>query len=140
AGLARGHVRLNPAFLPAAVDDRAFDRFYGHRVVVDVQGARRLARRRADAAGELREVVGRVQHVERGLPAIAAHQLVPVGDQIVDRAAVVTERYAAIHAPRALLADLGRRHLEDEFLPVLETLVDLFVRPILTLEFQKTTR
>ena len=40
-------------------------------------------------------------------PLVAIDQIVPVGDQVVDRTAVVTERNAAIHAARGLLADLG---------------------------------
>ena len=128
AGLVRGHQRLDPALFPAAIDDRAFDRLDGHRVVVDVQRARRLAGRGADAAGELREIVGRVQDLERVLPAVAADQIVPVGDEVVDRAAVVTERNAAIHAARALPRDLGRRQRQHEFLVVLEALTRPFRR------------
>ena len=129
--------RLDPALLPAAIDDRAFDRFDGHRIVVDVERARGLAGRGADAAGEFGEVVGRVQHVERVLPAVAADQLVPVGDQVVDRTAVVAERDAAIHAARALLAHLGRRQRQDELLPRLEARLDLLVRPILALDLEE---
>ena len=42
--------------------------------------------------------------VERVLPLVAIDQVVPVRDQVVDRAAVVAERDAAIHAARRLLA------------------------------------
>ena len=60
AGAPRRDQRHDPALVPAAIDDRAFDRFDRDRVVVDVQRAGRLARRRADAAGEFRKVVGRI--------------------------------------------------------------------------------
>src|SRR5690606_30878645 len=50
AGLARGRLRLDPAFLPPAIDDRALDRLDRHRLVDDVERAARLARRGADAA------------------------------------------------------------------------------------------
>src|SRR5690349_18008475 len=136
-GLPRRHLRLDPAFLPTTIDDRAFDRFDGHRVVVDVERARRLARGGADAAGELGKVVGRMQHLERIAPAVAAHQLVPLGDDVVDRTAVVTERNAAIHAARALPAHLGRRQRQDELLPVLEPRLDLLVRPFLALDLEE---
>ena len=43
------------------------DRLDADGIVVDVERARRLARRRAHAPGELREVVGRMQDVERHL-------------------------------------------------------------------------
>ena len=65
AGLALGRLRHDPALFPALVDDEVLDRLDADGIVVDVERARRLARRRADAAGELGEVVGRVQHVER---------------------------------------------------------------------------
>jgi hypothetical protein len=61
ARLAGGHCGWIQPSCPAAIDDRAFDRLDGHRIVVDVQRARGLAGRGADAAGELREVVGRLQ-------------------------------------------------------------------------------
>jgi hypothetical protein len=58
AGAARRDLGRDPAFVPSAVDDLALDSLDGHRVVVDVERAGRLARRGANAAGELREVVG----------------------------------------------------------------------------------
>ena len=40
------------------------------------------------------------------LPAIAVHQVVPVGNEVPERAALVAERDAAVHAARALRAQL----------------------------------
>ena len=62
---AAGGCGMHPALGPGAVDDGVLDALDAHRVVVDVQRAGRLAGRRADAAGELGEVVGRVQHLDR---------------------------------------------------------------------------
>ena len=45
--------------------DRVLDRLDRHRVVVDVEHARRLTRRRADPARQLGEVVRRVQRGDR---------------------------------------------------------------------------
>ena len=59
------------------IDD--LDRLDRHRVVVDAEHARALARRRTQPAGELREVVRRVQPLDRRLPAIAVDEIVPVG-------------------------------------------------------------
>src|SRR6185437_13837736 len=70
-------------------------------------------------------------------PAVAAHQLVPLGDDVVDRTAVVTERDAAIHAARTLLAHLGRRQRQDELLPGLEARLDLLVRPFPALDLEE---
>ena len=69
---------------------------------VDAEHARRLARRRAQPAGELREVVRRVQPVDRVPPVVAVDEVVPVGDQVAERAAVVAERDAAVHAAPGL--------------------------------------
>ena len=46
--------------------------------VVDAEHARAFARRRADAAGELREVVRLVQPLERFLPQAAVDEIVPL--------------------------------------------------------------
>src|SRR5690348_12337980 len=102
SGAARWRRWLYPALLPAASYSRSFDRLDRHRVVVDVQRATRLAGRRADAAGEFRNVRGSVQRNARLPPLLAVDATVPARDQIVDRAAPVTEREAAIHAARRL--------------------------------------
>jgi hypothetical protein len=83
------------------------------------------------AAGELREIVGQVQPIERLVPQAAVHQVVPLGNQVVDRAtgghaadelAGLAERYAAIHAARALLAQMPLFHVMVELAPVAHTL------------------
>src|SRR5690606_15819336 len=51
-------VRLDPAFLPPTVHNRAFNAFDRDRFVGDVQRASRFTRCRAHATGEFREVVG----------------------------------------------------------------------------------
>src|SRR5581483_3246492 len=124
-----GERRRDHARLPGAVDDRLLDRLDRDRVVVDVEDARLLARRRADAARELREVVRRVEADGRLPPPAPVHEVVPVGDDVPERAALVTEGDAAVHAPRALLAELLLREPELELAPVLEPLGDgLLVR------------
>ena len=93
-------------------------------VGVDVQRAGGLARRRTDAAGEVREVVGRVRDLDRFLPVATVNQIIPVGNDVVHRTAVVAERDAAVHAARALFARFFVGQGDDEFLVVLETLLD----------------
>src|ERR1051325_11994878 len=119
AGAARRRRWPYPALLPTAIDNRAFDCLDSHRVVVDVERAGGLARRRADPAGEFGKIVGRVQGDERLLPLLAIDQIVPVRDQIVDRAPLVTERDAAIHTARRLGAQGRFRKRFDELLPAL---------------------
>ena len=69
--------------------------------------ARALARRRAEPAGELGEVVRRVQAVARlGEPARAATRSFHSGMRLPERATLVTEGDAAAHAPGRLLGEL----------------------------------
>src|SRR5918999_695032 len=70
----------------------------------DLEHAGGLARGGAQLAGELGEVVGGVELLDRLAPAVAVHEVVPVRDQVPERAAVVAERHAALHAAPALLA------------------------------------
>src|SRR5690606_31209768 len=104
AGAALGWLGTHPAFLPAALDDGVLDGLDADGVVVDVQRTGRFAGGGADPSGELREVVGGVQCIQRRAPLLAVDQVVPVGDQIVDGAAVVAERDAAVHAAGGLVA------------------------------------
>ena len=109
-----GGMRDDPALLPRPLDDRQLDLLDRHGVVVDREHAGGLARRRADQAGELGEVVRRVQLVDRLAPAALVDQVVPVRDQVAERAAVMAERDAALHAAGALARRLGlRQDLED---------------------------
>src|ERR1019366_5086679 len=78
--------------------------------VVDREHARWLARGWAETAGELGEVVGSVETLHCGPPVVAVDEVVPLGDEVAQRAAVVTERHAAVHAPRSLVA----QHLHRE--------------------------
>ena len=119
AGLRLGHDRREPAFFPRAVDDLDFDLLDRDGRLVDAEHARGFARRRAQSPGELGEVVGRVQPLARGFSqSVAVHEVVPLGDQVPERAAGVAERDAAVHAARALLAHLLGREVLVDLLPV----------------------
>jgi hypothetical protein len=102
AGLRR--LGLHPAHVPRPVGDRLLDRLDGDRLVLEVQRAGLLAGRGADAAGKLREIVRGVEVAGRLLPIRLEHEVVPVRDLVVDRAArrPVAERDAAIHAAGGL--------------------------------------
>ena len=96
---------------------------------LSVEDARLLARRRAELARELGEVVRRVQPVDGGAPLAAVHEVVPVRDQVAERAARVAERHAAVHAALRLLAHEavlgGRLLLRVVAQPVLDRAVRL---------------
>src|SRR5262249_37690570 len=74
--------------------------------------------------GELGEVVGRAQDVERALPVGAVHEVVEVRDDVVHRAAADAERRAAVHAARGLDLGLVLLEADDELAVVLEALLD----------------
>jgi hypothetical protein len=67
AGAQGRDLGLDPALLPGLGDDGALDGLDGHRHVVDVERAGRLAGGVADATGKLGEVVGGVQDLAGGL-------------------------------------------------------------------------
>ena len=123
AGAFLGRLGHDPAVFPAVINDRALDVLDRDGGLVHAEHARTFARRRAHAAGELREIICLVQPLQRFLPQSAIDEIVPLGNQVVNRAAAghaadqlagVAERNAAIHAPRALLAQVGFQHVADE--------------------------
>ncbi len=97
--------RAHPALLEGAVDDRDLDVLDRHRRLVDAQHAAGLAGGGAGAAGELGEVVGRVEALGGLLPVVAVDQVVPLRDQVAQRAALVAEGDAAVHAAPGLAGD-----------------------------------
>src|SRR4029077_19430560 len=117
-------LRNDPALFPSAVDDEVLDRLDADRIVVDVERARRFARCGAHAAGELGEVVGRVQHIERVAPLVPVNQIVPVRNDVVYRAPGLAKRDAAIHAAGALLRRVVILEREDELAIVTHALLD----------------
>jgi hypothetical protein len=96
-----------------------------------------IARRRAEAPGELGEVVRRVQLVDRLAPAVAVDEVVPVGDQVAERAAVVAERHAALHAARALLAQTLDRQRGEELSVVANALARIAFRRVDPLDLEE---
>ena len=87
------------------VDDRDFDLLDRDCRLVDAQHARALARRRAQTSRELREVVRGVETLDRFGALAAAHEVVPLRNQVAERAALMTERHAAVHAAAGLPAN-----------------------------------
>ena len=111
------------------VDDGALVVLDGDGRLDHAEHAGTFAGSGADAAGEFREIVRLVKALERFLPATAEDEVVPLRDQVVDRAAAghagndvagVAERSAAIHAARALGAAFLVVAVNLELAPVLE--------------------
>src|SRR5690606_23570639 len=139
ARLALRRLGHDPAFLEGPVSDGAFDRLYGDWLVVDVKRTGRLTRRRANAASDLREVVGRVQIERRGFPVSPINEVVPIGDLIIHRTAVVAVGDAAIHAPRRLSAHLVLWQRHYELAPVLHARLDGFIAAVDAFEFHEAS-
>ncbi len=103
AGAHRRQLRGHPSLVPGPLDDLVLDPLDGDRVLVDPEHAGGLAGGRAEAPGELGEVVGGVQALHGVGPVVPVDQVVPLRDQVAERAAVVAEGDAAVHATGALL-------------------------------------
>jgi hypothetical protein len=141
AGQALGDLRRDVAGLPRLVDDRDLDVLDGDRRLVDAEHARRLARGGAQPPGELGEVVRGVQPVARRAPVLAVGVVVPLGDEVPERTAVVAERDAAVHAAAGLLADDRQQGAGDvDLVPVLLALLDRAGRGDLAAVVQKALR
>jgi hypothetical protein len=78
-----------------------------------------------------------VQLCDRIGEAIAVDEVVPVGDQVAERTAVVAERDAAVHAAGALLAQLGDGTRKQELLEVVRALQRIALRDSVSLDLQK---
>src|ERR1700687_4061943 len=130
-------VRDHPAFVEGVVDDADLDLLDRDRVVVDTEHAGALAGGGAEAARELGEVVRRVDAVDGLAPAVPVDEVVPVGDQVAERAALVAEGDAAVHAARALLLELVRLEGQVDLLPVVDALDDGTPLGCLALDLEK---
>ena len=120
----RGRLWNDPALAVAALGNRLLDQLDRDRIVVDPENTGRLAGRWTDAAGELRKVVRAMKTLECLAPLLPVHQVVEVGDDVPERAALLTERDAAVHAARALLP----QQLLGGLLVDVEVVEDPFVR------------
>ncbi len=120
AGQALRCLRGDRAVLEGAVDDADLDLLDRHGRLVDTEDAGRFTRRRAEPTGELGEVVRRVQAVDGLAPLPLPREVVPLRDEVAERAAAVAERDAAVHAAPGLPLQLGHRLLLVDLLPVLD--------------------
>ena len=138
AGLAGRHLRRDPAFLPAAIDNRAFDGLDRHRLVGEVQRAASLAGRGADAAREFREIVRRMEVAAGFLPVGVIDEVIPVRDLVVHRTAIVTIGNAAIHAARSLILHRFFGERDHELAVIANPVRGRQVLAVLPVDFQKT--
>ena len=140
AGGAGGRLGHDPAHLPGLVGNRLLDGLDGDRHVLEVEGAGLLARRGADPAGELGEVVGGVEVARRLLPVARVDEVVPVRDLVVDRAAGarVAIGDAAVHAARRLPADILLVQRQRELAEMADPVAGELVLLLLAVELEET--
>src|SRR5258707_13693946 len=120
-------LRHYPARVESSINDGLLDGLDRHRRIADAEHARSFAGRRANAARELREIVGLVQTIERFTPLTTIDKIIPLRNQVIDwtagRGTVndlarMAERHAAVHAPGALLSQRRLWHVLMELLPI----------------------
>jgi len=138
ASLVCSRTGFDPTLLPCAVNDGVLNRLDAYRIVGHVQGASSFAGCRANAARELWKVVGAVQHVNGVFPIALKYQLIEVGDDVVDGAAVVAKRRATVHATCTLHFGLRLVQTDDKFFVVFDALADGFVALFDAFKFHET--
>ncbi len=121
--------RLDPAFGERTLDDPKLDVLDVHRLAADRQRAGGFAGSGTDAAGDLGEIVGRMQVLGRLAPATPVNEIVELGNAILHRAADgMAERNAAVHAAGRLLVQRLIEQLAIDLVPIADALLD---RPML---------
>ena len=120
-GVRRGDKRTH-APAPPVVGEQALVVVDGDRIVMQAEVACDLARRRTHAAGEFREGIGQQQACVRIVESSTVEQVIDLGNEVMERtarrgddvvedAAALAKRHAAVHAAARLLALLvgGKR-------------------------------
>ena len=129
AGLALGRPRRDPAASPSALSTIACSIDLmptGSSLMLSVHAS-------SHGAGQMRPVNSGKLLVECSvsialLPVLLVDEVVPVRNDVVDRAAAHAERRAAVHAARALDPGLLVGQARDELAPVLHALLRRLVR------------
>ncbi len=120
----------DPVMLPTMIDDRALDVLDRDWRLMNAAAASAFAWSWANSASELREVVRQMQAIQGFSPTSAIDEVIPFGDQVVDRATRshalqkttgMAKRNTTIHAARALLLESFFRHVFVELVPVQQT-------------------
>src|SRR5262249_38536015 len=118
AGFGFGGLGADETLVESAIDDGSLDLLDGDRRRVDAEHTAGFAGRGADSASELGEVVGGVKLADGLAPLVVVHEVVPIGNDVGERAAGVAERHAAIHAACGLGAERVLREELVDFEPV----------------------
>ena len=134
------YLRLYPTHLPALVNNRAFNRFDSDWLIGQIQRTGRLTRGRTNSAGEFGKVIRAMEDFDGFAPVALVNQIVPVRNDVVDRASVMAIRDTTIHATRPLFLEFVFGQGNNEFLVILDPVSDQAIASILTRNFHETGR
>jgi hypothetical protein len=81
-----------------------------------------------------------MESLDRVSPPVSVHQIVPIGDEVAERTALMAERHAAVHAAGRLLRERLLGVGEVDLLPVAHTLGDRPRGPLVALDLEETSR
>ena len=138
SGAGHGIDRRHPTFRPCPLGNLVLDPLDGHRIGVDPEHARPFTRGRAQTSGEVGKVVGGMQPLDRLRPVAPVDQVVPLGNQVPKRAALVAKRNPTVHAPGSLMLSIfDRKRLIDLF-PVAQPHVHRAAAGKLPVELQES--
>ncbi|CAB4949700.1 unannotated protein [freshwater metagenome] len=129
----------DPTFGPRSIDDLNLDLLDRDRVGIDPEHTCSLARSWTEAAGELGEVVRGVKSIDGFMPMITVDEVVPVRDEITERASVVAEGDTTVHTTTRLLTYLCDREVCVDLFPIHQADGNLTTGREFTTVLQETT-
>src|SRR5271163_1047138 len=92
-----GRLRNNRALTKRMFNDAVLNQLDRNRGLIDSQNTGSFTGRGTDPPRKLRKIVGAMQNAQGIAPAVLINQVVPLWYDVVQRAASVAKRYAAIH-------------------------------------------
>ena len=114
------NVRRQATVGHGVIDDRHLNLFDGHSGLVNAEHAGGLTRCRTNSTGELGEVVSGVETLDGALEIVSPDKVVPLGNEVSQRTALMAEGNATIHAPARLTRQGSRIPGFVNLFPVLD--------------------
>tara|TARA_B100000579_G_C22279511_1_gene597637 strand:- start:70 stop:426 length:357 start_codon:yes stop_codon:yes gene_type:complete len=103
------------------VNDAYLNLFDGHWVLVYAKNTSPFAGSWAETARKFWKVIGRMKTVDGFAPSITVNQVVPVWNDVAERAAVVTEGDSAVHASTCLFFQRSLVEIFVDLVPIEKT-------------------
>ncbi|CAB5068169.1 unannotated protein [freshwater metagenome] len=109
---------MYPSLFPCVINDRDLNLLDRHRVRINSQHTGGLARCRTKPARKLGKIVRCVQALDGFMPTVFVDQIIPIGNDVSERTAVIAERNTTIHAPAGLVLQVILWELLVDLFPV----------------------